>query len=137
MKDGNGSVLGRYTTGKDGTVTVTGIIPGSTVVVNESKVPSGYVLDTTPKTIIVKNGANTLTSGGNNTGNTGNTGNNGGGNDLTFENDPKTTLVIEKYVEGTTNPLKGSNFPGHRLQRSDRGQFQRRVYHRREWPHRD
>ena len=64
MKDGNGSVLGRYTTGKDGTVTVTGIIPGSTVVVNESKVPSGYVLDTTPKTIIVKNGANTLTSGG-------------------------------------------------------------------------
>ena len=110
VKDGNGSVLGRYTTGKDGTVTVTGIIPGSTVVVNESKVPSGYVLDTTPKTIIVKNGANTLTSGGNNTGNTGNTGNNGGGNDLTFENDPKTTLVIEKYVEGTTNPLKGVTF---------------------------
>ena len=25
-----------------------------------------------------------------------------GGNDLTFENDPKTRLVIEKYITGTT-----------------------------------
>ena len=111
VKDGNGNVLGRYTTGKDGTVTVTGLVPGSTVVVNESKVPNGYVLDTTPKTIIVKNGANSLTSGNNGgSTNTPNTGNNGGGNDLTFENDPKTKLVIEKYVTGTTNPLKGVTF---------------------------
>ena len=43
VKDGNGTVLGRYTTGKDGTVTVSGLVPGSTVVVSESKVPSGYV----------------------------------------------------------------------------------------------
>ena len=111
VKDGNGNVLGRYTTGKDGTVTVTGLVPGSTVVVNESKVPNGYVLDTTPKTIIVKNGANSLTSGNNGgSTNTPNTGNNGGGNNLTFENDPKTKLVIEKYVTGTTNPLKGVTF---------------------------
>ena len=111
VKDGNGNMLGRYTTGKDGTVTVTGLVPGSTVVVNESKVPNGYVLDTTPKTIIVKNGANSLTSGNNGgSTNTPNTGNNGGGNDLTFENDPKTKLVIEKYVTGTTNPLKGVTF---------------------------
>ena len=109
VKDGDGNVLGRYTTGKDGTVTVTGLVPGSTVVVSESKVPSGYVLDTTPKTIIVKNGANSLTSSG--TGNT-NVGNNGsGGNDLTFENDPKQTLTIHKYIEGTINePLAGVAF---------------------------
>ena len=50
VKDGNGTILGRYTTGKDGTVVVTGLVPGSTVVVSESKVPYGYVLDTTPQT---------------------------------------------------------------------------------------
>ena len=64
VKDGNGTVLGRYTTGRDGTVTVTGLVPGSTIVVVETKVPSGYVLDTTPQTIIVKNGSNSVNSGG-------------------------------------------------------------------------
>ena len=113
VKDGNGTVLGRYTTGKDGTVTVSGLIPGSTVVVTETKVPSGYVLNTTPQTIIVRNGSNSVTSGtGGSSGgsNTGNNGGTGGGNDLTFENDPKTRLVIEKYVTGTTDPLKGVTF---------------------------
>jgi uncharacterized surface anchored protein len=104
VKDGDGNVLGRYTTGSDGTVTVTGLVPGSTVVVSESKVPSGYVLDTTPQTIIVKNGANSLSSGssttsGSNTttstttstttgSSTSNSGTASGGNNLTFENDP-------------------------------------------------
>ncbi len=113
VKDGNGTVLGRYTTGKDGTVTVSGLVPGSTVVVSESKVPSGYVLNTTPQTIIVRNGSNSITSGTGGSsggGNTGNNGGTGGGNDLTFENDPKTRLVIEKYVTGTTDPLKGVTF---------------------------
>ena len=112
VKDGNGTVLGRYTTGKDGTVTVSGLVPGSTIVVSESKVPSGYVLNTTPQTIIVRNGSNSVTSGTGGSSGGGNTGNNGGtgGNDLTFENDPKTRLVIEKYVTGTTDPLKGVTF---------------------------
>ena len=111
VKDGNGTVLGRYTTGKDGTVTVSGLVPGSTVVVSESKVPSGYVLNTTPQTIIVRNGSNSVTSGASGSGtNTGNNDGTGGGNDLTFENDPKTRLVIEKYVTGTTDPLKGVTF---------------------------
>ena len=113
VKDGNGTVLGRYTTGKDGTVVVMGLIPGSTVVVVETKVPSGYVLNSTPQTIIVKNGSNTVSSGTTN-GNTGSGTNPGGGtnggNDLTFENDPKTRLVIEKYITGTTTPLKGVTF---------------------------
>ncbi|WP_460602373.1 SpaA isopeptide-forming pilin-related protein, partial [Escherichia coli] len=30
LKDGDGNILGRYTTGADGTVTVTGLIPNST-----------------------------------------------------------------------------------------------------------
>ena len=105
VKDGNGNVLGRYTTGKDGTVTVTGLVPGSTVVVSEVSVPSGYVLDTTPKTITVQNGTgNSVTTGGTGTGI-------GNGNDLTFENDPKMTLTIHKYIEGTANePLAGVAF---------------------------
>ncbi len=117
VRDGSGTVLGRYTTGKDGTVTVTGLIPGSTVVVTETKVPSGYVLNPTPQTITVKNGSNTVNSGtvgGSTNGNTGGSTNVGGGtnggNDLTFENDPKTRLVIEKYITGTTTPLKGVTF---------------------------
>ena len=123
LKDGNGTVLGRYTTGADGTVTVTGLIPNSTVVVVESKVPANYVLDPTPRTIIVRNGSNSVASGGGNTsggtavgGNTGtgsgNTGTVGGGNDLTVENMPKTTLTVEKYLETDSGnvPLKGVVF---------------------------
>ena len=95
------------------TQTVSGLVPGSTVVVVETKAPSGYVLNTTPQTIIVRNGSNSVTSGTGGSSDGGNTGNNsgtGGGNDLTFENAPKTTLVIEKYVTGTTNPLKAVTF---------------------------
>ena len=36
VKDGNGNVLATCTTGKDGTATVTGLVPGSTVVVVET-----------------------------------------------------------------------------------------------------
>ena len=113
VKDGNGNVLARCTTGKDGTATVTGLVPGSTVVVSEVSVPSGYVLDTKPKTIIVKNGANTLTGSTGTVTNPGTTpgGSTGDGNDLTFENDPKQTLTIHKYIEGTANePLAGVCF---------------------------
>ena len=111
VKDGDGNVLGRYVTGKDGTVVVTGLIPGSTVVVSESRVPDGYVLDTTPQTIIVKNGTgNSYTSGGNGSTAT-NPGGSSNGNGLTFENDPKMTLTIHKYIEGTANePLAGVAF---------------------------
>ena len=106
VKDGSGNILARCTTGKDGTATVTGLVPGSTVVVTETRVPEGYVLNQTPQTITVKNGSNTVSSGN------GSSGSNGGnGNDLTFENDPKMTLTIHKYIEGTANePLAGVTF---------------------------
>ena len=111
VKDSDGNVLGRYTTGKDGTVVVTGLIPNSTIVVSESRVPDGYVLNTTPQTIIVKNGSgNNYTSGGTTGGSTGTSGS-GSGNNLTFENDPKVTLTIHKYIEGAANePLAGVGF---------------------------
>ncbi len=106
VKYANGELIGRYTTGKDGTVTVSGLLPGSTVVVTEYKVPDTHVLNTTPQTITLKSGSNTVTSGGS----TGGTGT-GGGNDLDFENDPKMTLTIRKYIKGTNyEPLAGVCF---------------------------
>ncbi len=112
VKYASGELIGRYTTGQDGTVTVSGLLPGSTVVVTEYKVPDTHVLNTTPQTITLKSGANTVTSGsGTNAGTTpgGNTGT--GGNNLDFENDPKMTLTIRKYIKGTDyEPLKGVCF---------------------------
>ncbi len=118
LKDGDGNIIGRYTTGADGTVTVTGLVPNSTVVVVETKVPSNYVLDPTPRTIIVRNGSNTLSGAGGSSGivNGGSSGGsssgNSGGNNITVENIPKTTLTIEKYLETETGdrPLKGVTF---------------------------
>ena len=75
----------RYTTGKDGTVVVTGLIPGSTVVVSESRVPDGYVLDTTPKTIIVQNGSGNSWTSGSSGGTSSGGSSSGGNNDLTFQ----------------------------------------------------
>lgn len=111
VKDGNGNLIGRYTTGKDGTVTVTGLLPGSTVVVSEYKVPDNYVLDTTPQTITLKSGTNSVTSGVVSGGATNPGTGSGSGNDLTFENDPKMILTIHKYIKGTDfEPLKGVCF---------------------------
>ena len=114
IKDGNGTVLARCTTGNDGTATVTGLVPGSTVQVVETKAPDGYVLNTTPQVITVKNGSNTLTgsTGGTVTTPGGNSGTNvGGSNDVVVENDRKMTLTIKKYVTGTNRePLAGVCF---------------------------
>ncbi|MEY8388507.1 SpaA isopeptide-forming pilin-related protein [Oscillospiraceae bacterium 38-13] len=111
LRDGDGNLIGRYTTGADGTVTVTGLIPNSTVVVVETKVPSNYVLDPTPRTIIVRNGSNSVSSGGTTSGGS-SSGSGSGGNHLDVENIPKTTLTIEKYLETETGnvPLKGVTF---------------------------
>ncbi len=118
LKDGDGNLIGRYTTGADGTVTVTGLTPNSTVVVVESRVPSNYVLDPTPHVITVRNGSNSSTITGSASGGTSNGGNSsaggtgGGGNNVVVENVPKVTLTIEKYLktESGEKPLKGTTF---------------------------
>ena len=114
IKDGNGTVLARCTTGNDGTATVTGLVPGSTVQVVETKAPDGYVLNTTPQVITVKNGSNALTGSSSGTVTTpgGNSGTNvDGSNDVVVENDRKMTLTIKKYITGTNRePLAGVCF---------------------------
>ena len=94
VKDSSGHVIGPsnglYTTGTDGTVTVTGLAPNSTIVVSEKRAPTGYILDETPKNIVVRSGV---------------------ANSLIFDNEPGTTLIIRKFIEGTENePLSGVCF---------------------------
>lgn len=94
VKDSTGTPIGpnngRYITGSDGTVTVTGLQPNSTVIVSEDKAPTGYIKDEMPQTIVVKSGVP---------------------NSLTFDNEPSSTLIIHKYIEGTDNePLAGACF---------------------------
>ena len=90
VKDSDGRTIGRYTTGTDGTATVSGLAPNATIVVSEIKAPTGYVLDETPKNIVVRSGV---------------------ANTLIFDDEPATTLIIRKFVEGTENePLSGVCF---------------------------
>ena len=53
VRDSEGRAIGpnngRYITGTDGTVTVSGLAPNATIVVSESKAPTGYIKDETPK----------------------------------------------------------------------------------------
>ena len=94
VKDSEGKAIGpnngRYITGTDGTVTVSGLAPNATIVVSESKAPTGYIKDETPKNIVVRTGV---------------------ANSLIFDNEPATTLIIRKFIEGTENePLSGVCF---------------------------
>ena len=94
VRDSEGKAIGPnnglYTTGTDGTVTVTGLTPNATIVVSETRAPSGYILDETPKNIVVRTGV---------------------ANSLIFDNQPGTTLIIRKFIEGTENePLSGVAF---------------------------
>ena len=94
VKDSEGKPIGtdngRFVTGSDGTVTITALNPNATIIVSEDKAPIGYIKDEMPKTIVVRSGVP---------------------NSLTFDNEPSTTLVIHKYIEGTENePLSGVAF---------------------------
>ena len=91
VPDENGrlSSNGLYWTDKDGKITINGVV-GSLVVTETKSIP-GYSIDpgTQTQTVVVyPNDTQTLN----------------------FYNTPSTTLVIEKYIEGTTEPLKGVTF---------------------------
>lgn len=77
-------------TDENGEIPITGLKPDATIVVSETKAPTGYILDETPKNIVVRSGV---------------------ANTLIFDNQPGTTLVIRKYIEGTDyEPLAGVCF---------------------------
>jgi len=93
VKDGAGNLIGeekQYVTGEDGTVTLSGLVPNTTVVVSEDTPPQGYWNGSDLQTVMLRSGAV---------------------NSVTFENRKLGTLIIHKYVEGSNNqPLKGVAF---------------------------
>ena len=53
---------GEYITDRNGRIVITDLTPGTTITAKETKTVSGYVLDTTPQSILIKSGtAQTLT----------------------------------------------------------------------------
>ena len=66
VTDSSGAVVGpnngEYITDKNGRIVITDLAPGTTITAKETKTVSGYVLDTTPQSILIKQGtAQTLT----------------------------------------------------------------------------
>ena len=91
VPDENGQISsnGLYFTDRDGKITINGVV--GTLVVTETATIPGYTIDEAARTqTVVVNPNDTQT--------------------LHFTNTPSTTLVIEKYIEGTTTPLKGVTF---------------------------
>ena len=88
-ENGQISNNGLYFTDKDGKITIHGVV--GTLVVTETATIPGYTIDEASRTqTVVVNPNDTQT--------------------LHFTNTPSTILVIEKYIEGTTTPLKGVTF---------------------------
>ena len=48
---------GEYVTDKNGRIVITDLTPGVTITAKETRTASGYVLDTTPQSILIKQGA--------------------------------------------------------------------------------
>ena len=88
-KNGHISSNGLYVTNKEGKIQINGVV--GTLVVTETKTIPGYTIDPGSQTqTVVVHPNDTQT--------------------LYFTNTPSTTLVIEKYIEGTTTPIKGVTF---------------------------
>ena len=91
VPDENGYISsnGIYKTDKDGKIQIDGVV--GTLVVTETATIPGYTIDPAKQTQTVQVNPNDTQT-------------------LYFENTPSTTLVIEKYIEGTTTPLEGVTF---------------------------
>ena len=88
-KNGHISSNGLYMTDKEGKIQIDGVV--ATLVVTETKTIPGYTIDPGSQTqTVVVHPNDTQT--------------------VYFTNTPSTTLVIEKYIEGTTTPIKGVTF---------------------------
>ena len=84
-----GNDNGIYTTDANGEILISNLEPGKSVVVTEVRAPDGYIIDTQPQTIVVKAGQTVS---------------------LTFQNQPKGELIIEKRDSVTGEVLPGAEF---------------------------
>ena len=85
-----GDANGKYITDNAGTFTITDIVPGTTLVVKETRTKAGYLLDDAPQTATIKAGQ-TVT--------------------LEFRNQPQGSLIINKLSSADKKtPLEGVLF---------------------------
>lgn len=84
-----GNDNGIYTTDANGEILISNLEPGKSVVVTEVRAPDGYIIDTQPQTIVIKAGQTVS---------------------LTFQNQPKGELIIEKRDSVTGEVLPGAEF---------------------------
>ncbi len=102
-----GSGDGKHVTDENGSIVLTGLNPGTTLLVRETRTVKGYALNGAVQTIVVGTDApaQTLRSGA------GSTGASSVGNELIVYDEPLSTLLIRKFIEGTDRePLSGVAF---------------------------
>ena len=84
-----GDSNGIYRTDENGEIRIEGLAPGKSVVVTEVSAPPGYIIDTQSQTVQIKEGRTVS---------------------LTFKNQPKGELIIQKRDSATGQPLAGAQF---------------------------
>ena len=84
-----GDSNGIYRTDENGEILISGLQPGKSVVVTETAAPPGYLIDTQSQTVQIKEGRTVS---------------------LTFKNQPKGELIIQKRDSATGQPLPGAEF---------------------------
>lgn len=84
-----GDSNGIYRTDENGEILISGLQPGKSVVVTETQAPPGYLIDTQSQTVQIKEGRTVS---------------------LTFKNQPKGELIIQKRDSATGQPLPGAEF---------------------------
>ena len=84
-----GDSNGIYRTDENGEIRIEGLKPGKSVVVTETAAPPGYIIDTQSQTIQIKEGRTVS---------------------LTFKNQPKGSLIIQKRDSATGQFLPGAEF---------------------------
>ena len=84
-----GDSNGIFRTDENGEIRIEGLAPGKSVVVTEVSAPPGYVIDTQSQTVQIKEGRTVS---------------------LTFKNQPKGELIIQKRDSATGQPLAGAQF---------------------------
>ena len=84
-----GDSNGIYRTDENGEIRIEGLKPGKSVIVTEVVAPPGYIIDTQSQTIQIKEGRTVS---------------------LTFKNQPKGELIVQKRDSATGQPLAGAEF---------------------------
>ncbi|MBQ6911428.1 MAG: hypothetical protein IJQ35_04590, partial [Bacteroidales bacterium] len=84
-----GTANGEFITDADGKIVLTGLTPGDSITAVETRAADGYVLDTAPKSIVIRSGE---------------------AQTLNVYNKPQGTLIVEKRDKATNAPLQGAEF---------------------------